>query len=91
MVKDNTTFLFVWAATSLQLEGTGGVCCEDCETAEPATDDDEFIGVREFATDPQQVARLRSRPTELTGLDTFSWRACPATGDPDVGARAEEF
>jgi NAD(P)-dependent dehydrogenase (short-subunit alcohol dehydrogenase family) len=50
----------VWAATSPQLAGAGGVYCLDCDIAEiePAADLDE-------------AARLWSLSAELTGIDAF--------------------
>jgi hypothetical protein len=62
----------VWAATSPQLDGMGGVYCEDCDIAEPAGDDLTAPGVRAHATDPEQAARLWALSTELTGLDAFA-------------------
>lgn len=61
----------VWAATSLQLEDMGGVYCEACDVAELATSDDVLVGVRDYATDPQQAARLWALSAELTGLNAF--------------------
>jgi NAD(P)-dependent dehydrogenase (short-subunit alcohol dehydrogenase family) len=62
----------VWAATSPQLDGMGGVYCEDCDIAEPATDPESRRGVRPYATDPDQAARLWSLSAELTGVDAFA-------------------
>jgi NAD(P)-dependent dehydrogenase (short-subunit alcohol dehydrogenase family) len=66
----------VWAATSPQLDGLGGVYCVDCDIAELAPDDPEFIGgVRSYAVDPEQAARLWALSAELTGVNTFaSWQ-----------------
>ena len=62
----------VWAATSPQLEGLGGVYCEDCDIAEVAPDDEEFTGgVRSYAVDPEQAARLWALSAELTGMNAF--------------------
>lgn len=61
----------VWAATSPQLDGMGGVYCEDCDVAEPATDPGARHGVRSYATDPDQAARLWSLSANLTGIDAF--------------------
>ena len=63
----------VWAATSPQLEGMGGVYCEDCDIAElvPA-DDTTSGGVREYAINPEQAARLWALSAELTGIDAFA-------------------
>jgi NAD(P)-dependent dehydrogenase (short-subunit alcohol dehydrogenase family) len=62
----------VWAATSSQLDGVGGVYLEDCEVAVPWTEDREFTGVKEWATDPQQAARLWELSASLTGVDAFA-------------------
>jgi NAD(P)-dependent dehydrogenase (short-subunit alcohol dehydrogenase family) len=55
----------VWAATSPQLEGLGGVYCEDCEVAEPGRP-----GVSGHATDPGEAARLWALSASLTETDT---------------------
>jgi NAD(P)-dependent dehydrogenase (short-subunit alcohol dehydrogenase family) len=60
----------VWAATSPQLEGQGGVFCEDCEIAEVSTGD--APGVRPYAVDPASAARLWTLSAELTGVNAFS-------------------
>ncbi|WP_369275137.1 SDR family NAD(P)-dependent oxidoreductase [Streptomyces sp. R11] len=63
----------VWAATSPQLNGMGGVYLEDCDIAEPASDDDEDrSGVMDWATDPEQAARLWTLSAELTGVNAFA-------------------
>ncbi|WP_017597930.1 SDR family NAD(P)-dependent oxidoreductase [Nocardiopsis lucentensis] len=62
----------VWAATSPQLAGMGGVYCEDCEIAAPAGTDDTRPGVRSYATDPGQAERLWAFSAELTGVDAFA-------------------
>ncbi|WP_407697121.1 SDR family NAD(P)-dependent oxidoreductase [Streptoalloteichus hindustanus] len=63
----------VWAATSPLLEARGGVYCQDCDVAEPATTDDMLVGgVKPWAVDPEQAARLWTFSSELTGLDTFA-------------------
>ncbi|MFF1395857.1 SDR family NAD(P)-dependent oxidoreductase [Streptomyces sp. NPDC058287] len=62
----------VWAATSPQLNGMGGVYLEDCDIAEPAPADGTRVGVKEWATDPEQAARLWALSAELTGVDAFS-------------------
>lgn len=61
----------VWAATSPQLAGLGGVYCEDCDVAEPAGDGSEG-GVHAHATDPEQAARLWALSADLTGVDAFA-------------------
>jgi NAD(P)-dependent dehydrogenase (short-subunit alcohol dehydrogenase family) len=61
----------VWAATAPQLDGMGGVYCEDCDIAEPVTDEGARSGVRDHATDPEQAARLWTLSAELTGVNAF--------------------
>ena len=61
----------VWAATSPQLAGMGGVYCEDCDIAAPAVDG-VFRGVKAYAADPEQAARLWALSAELTGVDAFA-------------------
>ncbi|MFD4601397.1 SDR family NAD(P)-dependent oxidoreductase [Streptomyces sp. NPDC058464] len=60
-----------WAATSPQLDGMGGVYLEDCDIAEPATEG-EPTGVKAWAVDPEQAARLWDLSAELTGVDAFA-------------------
>ncbi len=49
----------VWAATSPDLAGYGGVYCEDCDIAELAGPDAPRYGmVREWACDPDKASRL---------------------------------
>lgn len=62
----------LWAATSPQLTGMGGVYCEDCEIADPTDSTDMIVGVREHATDLDQAARLWELSARLTGLDAFT-------------------
>lgn len=51
----------VWAATSPQLEGRGGVYCEDCDIARLATPDSQrYEHVREWACDDGKADRLWS-------------------------------
>ncbi len=62
----------IWAATSLQLAGRGGVYCEDCDIAPLDTGaKPSFVGVRRHAIDPEQAARLWRLSAELTGTDAF--------------------
>jgi NAD(P)-dependent dehydrogenase (short-subunit alcohol dehydrogenase family) len=63
----------VWAATSPQLEGEGGVYCADCDIADIV----ESIqpgggGVMAHAVDPDQAARLWEVSANLTGVDAFA-------------------
>ena len=65
----------VWAATSPQLDGLGGVYLEDCDIAEPNVPGGPRRGVAPHATDPDQAARLWALSAERTGVDAFSGRA----------------
>jgi NAD(P)-dependent dehydrogenase (short-subunit alcohol dehydrogenase family) len=63
----------VWAATSPQLDGMGGVYCEDCDIAELVPADDTTVGgVRQYAIDPEQASRLWTLSAELTAIDAFA-------------------
>jgi NAD(P)-dependent dehydrogenase (short-subunit alcohol dehydrogenase family) len=59
----------VWCATNAQLDGQGGVYCEDCDiaVAVPA-DDKSFAGVRPWAIDPAQADRLWTLSERMTGV-----------------------
>jgi NAD(P)-dependent dehydrogenase (short-subunit alcohol dehydrogenase family) len=61
----------VWAATSPQLDGLGGVYLEDCDIAEPAPADGTRTGVKDYAIDPVQAERLWTLSAELTGVNAF--------------------
>lgn len=64
----------IWAATSRQLDGLGGVYCEDCDIAKP-TDvggpTERFMGVSSHAIDAEEAARLWALSAELTGVSAF--------------------
>jgi NAD(P)-dependent dehydrogenase (short-subunit alcohol dehydrogenase family) len=62
----------VWAATSPRLDGVGGVYLEDCDIAEPAPADGTRTGVKDWATDPEQAARLWALSAARTGVDAFA-------------------
>jgi NAD(P)-dependent dehydrogenase (short-subunit alcohol dehydrogenase family) len=62
----------VWAATSPQLAGMGGVHCRDCDIAEPDSSITTMSDTRDYASDAEQAARLWKLSAELTGLDAFS-------------------
>ncbi|GAA3571771.1 SDR family NAD(P)-dependent oxidoreductase [Microlunatus spumicola] len=59
----------VWAATSPQLDGLGGVYLEDCDVARVSTDD--APGVRPYAIDPEQALWLWDLSADLTGVNAF--------------------
>ncbi len=59
----------VWCATNAQLDGQGGVYCEDCDIAVAVPADDKgFSGVRPWATDPALADKLWSLSERMTGL-----------------------
>ncbi|PKP89855.1 MAG: short-chain dehydrogenase [Alphaproteobacteria bacterium HGW-Alphaproteobacteria-16] len=55
-----------WAATAPELEGTGGVYCEDCHVAAVDNQSSEG-GVRSYALDPAAAERLWTLSEQLTG------------------------
>jgi hypothetical protein len=57
----------IWCATSPQLNGLGGVYCQDCDIAPPISDSDIRSGVYAWATDPEAAERLWSLSEKLTG------------------------
>ena len=63
----------VWAATSPQLAGMGGVYCQDCNIAAMASDTNmEAGGVRPYAIDPDAAGRLWAISAEMTGANAFA-------------------
>ncbi|UMP02477.1 SDR family NAD(P)-dependent oxidoreductase [Amycolatopsis sp. EV170708-02-1] len=58
----------VWAATSPRLDGMGGLYCEDCDIAEIAAEEGEWVGVRPYAIDPGEAERLWEYSAGLTGV-----------------------
>jgi hypothetical protein len=61
-------------ATSPQLEGMGGVYCEDCDIAEPTDPADpmaRYRGVDAHAVDRDAAARLWEVSAQMTGIDAF--------------------
>ena len=63
----------LWAATSPQLNGMGGVYLEDCDIAAAVTPgEDPLHGVEADAIDPGSAARLWAISAELTGVDAFA-------------------
>ena len=63
-----------WAATSPQLDGAGGVYCEDCDiaTVVSASDESMTAGVASYAVDGDEAARLWTLSAQLTGVDAFA-------------------
>ncbi|MYX30475.1 SDR family NAD(P)-dependent oxidoreductase [Streptomyces sp. SID8381] len=65
----------VWAATSPRLDGLGGLYLEDCDVAEPADETGPgqmTDGVKPWAVDPAEAARLWDLSAELTGVNAFA-------------------
>ena len=62
----------VWAATSPHLNGLGGLYCEDCNVAARASE--PFIGVCDYAVDPEAALKLWKLSANLTGMNF-----CPDT------------
>ena len=64
----------VWATTSPLLDGRGGLYCEDCDVAEAVPADTTTVssGVRPWAIDPDEAARLWTLSAERTGVDAFA-------------------
>lgn len=62
----------VWAATSPRLAGLGGVYCEDCDISVVDDEPTSRSGVRTWAIDPDEAARLWALSAGLTGVDAFT-------------------
>jgi NAD(P)-dependent dehydrogenase (short-subunit alcohol dehydrogenase family) len=66
----------VFAATSAQLDGLGGVYLEDCEITPVANPEGrvtgQALGVMPHAIDPDEARRLWAWSAELTGVDAFA-------------------
>jgi len=59
----------VWCATSSQLDGMGGVYCDDCDIAPLVPPEDpRQDGVRPWACDPAAAERLWTLSESLTGV-----------------------
>jgi NAD(P)-dependent dehydrogenase (short-subunit alcohol dehydrogenase family) len=59
----------IWCATSPQLDGMGGLYCEDCDVA-PAWHEGlpRYTGVRAYAVDPDSAQRLWAMSEAMTGV-----------------------
>ena len=60
-----------WVATADELEGAGGVYCEDCHVANQ-DDEDPTGGVKSYAIDPEKADRLWAMSEEMVG-ETFAY------------------
>lgn len=58
----------VWCAVSPQLEGMGGLYCEDCDVAASSQDDTSRNGVWPWAVDPEQAERLWAVSQQLCNV-----------------------
>ncbi|MGA9608850.1 MAG: SDR family NAD(P)-dependent oxidoreductase [Rouxiella badensis] len=61
----------VWCATIPQLEGRGGVYCEDCDIATLMIEKDALHGVMPWAVDAESAHKLWKLSEQLTGV-TFN-------------------
>jgi NAD(P)-dependent dehydrogenase (short-subunit alcohol dehydrogenase family) len=59
----------VWCAVSPQLDGMGGVYCEDCEVAAIGGESRWEGGVRDFARDPETARKLWTISERLAGVE----------------------
>jgi hypothetical protein len=60
----------VWCATNAQLDGHGGVYCEDCDIAEQVPADHKpMSGVRPWAIDPVLADKLWTLSERMTGVN----------------------
>jgi NAD(P)-dependent dehydrogenase (short-subunit alcohol dehydrogenase family) len=57
----------VWAATSPELDGKGGIYLEDCHISVPASGDPPVEGYRAYAVDPDAAKRLWAWSEEQVG------------------------
>jgi NAD(P)-dependent dehydrogenase (short-subunit alcohol dehydrogenase family) len=65
----------VWAATSPQLDGMGGVYCENCDIAEPTDFESplaRYQGVNPHAIDRDDAARLWTLSADLTRVNCMA-------------------
>ena len=57
----------IWCALSPQLDGMGGLYCEDCHVAELQENPDARSGVRGYALDPEHAKALWAKSEEMVG------------------------
>jgi hypothetical protein len=57
----------VFAATAPELEGSGGLCLEDCHVADVNDAPDAVDGVKSYALDPWKAERLWEVSEKLVG------------------------
>jgi hypothetical protein len=58
----------VWCAVSEEVDGMGGVYCEDCNIAKAVTDPTSPFGVLPWAIDEKMAQKLWKMSEELTGI-----------------------
>lgn len=61
----------VWCALSEELNGKGGVYCEDCNIAKAVQDSTSPFGVLPWAIDQESAQRLWKLSEQLTGVEFF--------------------
>ncbi len=57
----------VWAATAPELEGQGGLYCEDCQVAKASDNPDQTSGVLAWALDPEAAEKLWALSEQWSG------------------------
>ena len=58
----------VWCGVSPQLEGMGGLYCEDCEVATPTEDHTQRSGIPPRAIDSEQAEKRWALSEQLSGI-----------------------
>lgn len=58
----------VWAAVGAELEGVGGLYLENCGEAAPFDRANPFVGVMDYALDPEAAERLWALSRKVTGV-----------------------
>ena len=61
----------VWCAVSGQLDGLGGVYCEDCDIAPLVPAESQGLGVRPYAVDPVAAEQLWGLSEKMIGMRNF--------------------
>jgi NAD(P)-dependent dehydrogenase (short-subunit alcohol dehydrogenase family) len=56
-----------WAASAVELEGKGGIYCEDCNIAEQKVDGESITGISSHAMNPEAALRLWSLSESWVG------------------------
>ena len=57
----------VWVATAPELEGRGGLYCEDCQVSREKANPESLLGYAAYALDLEAASRLWSQTEEWLG------------------------